>query len=163
MARPDHQHRNRLKKGTLNVNTSTTYTAGTKKGFVNSKGKVNIASGETLNVSGVTHAVFANTKGSIAGAGQLLVNGPSTFNQGLGTITGVNVLVQGAGLEYSGTGAGTIEVQGSSTLVSPPEAATQVVDVNGTCSDNGNLAAAGNVTDQGSIELTSTVCGNNRP
>jgi fibronectin-binding autotransporter adhesin len=149
-----------LSKGTFNVNTATTYTAGTKKGFNNSKGTLNIASSEVLTVTGVTHSVFADTKGHIAGTGQLLVNGPTTFNQGLGTITGVNVLVQGGSLEYSGTGTGTIETEGTTTLVSPPLAAGQILDVNGTCGNNGNLTASGNVTDLGAIELTSTTCGN---
>jgi fibronectin-binding autotransporter adhesin len=151
-----------LHKGTLDVNANTTYTA-EKKGFINSKGTVDIAASTTLTESSVTGSSFANTKGTITGTGELLVEPSDTFNEGAGTITGTNVLLNGANLEYTGStpGAGTIEAEGVTSLVAGAPGAGQTLDINGTCGLNANLTAVGNVTDLGALELTSSGCGNN--
>ena len=151
-----------LHKGALDVNVNTTYTA-EKKGIINSKGTVDIAASTTLTESSVTGSAFANTKGSITGTGELLVEPSDTFNEGAGTITGTNVLLNGAILEYTGAtpGAGTIEAEGATSLAAGAPSAGQTLDVNGTCGLNANLTAAGSVTDLGALELTSTGCGNN--
>ena len=151
-----------LHKGTLNVNVNTTFTAD-KHGFTNTKGTVNIPASVTLTESAVTNSVFSNTKGAIAGSGELLVESPDTFSEGAGTITGVTVLVNGAKLTYAAVaapGAGTIVTEGNTTLTGAPSAGQTVV-VDGTCSLNGNLSAAASVSVAGSIVLSSTACGNN--
>ena len=105
-------------KGTFNVNTNTTYTA-EKKGLTNKKGTIT-SQRITLTETAVTASVFSNKKGAIAGTGELLVEAPDTFAEGLGCITGVTVLVNGANLHYvtevapEGHGPGTIEVEGAS-------------------------------------------------
>ncbi len=151
-----------LKKGTLNVNVNTTFTAD-KHGFTNTKGHVNIAASTTLTESAVTHSVFSNAKGAIAGSGELLVDAPDTFDEGAGTITGVTVLVDGANLEYAAAGthgAGSIETEGTTALTGTPSAGQTLV-VNGFCSLNANLTTAGSVSVGGAIVLTSSSCGNN--
>ncbi len=151
-----------LHKGVLNVNTATSYTA-EKKGITNKKGTVNLAA--TLTETGVSGSAFVNKKGSIAGAGELLVDGPSTFNEAAGTIAaGTTVLVDGANLEYTGNpakaGAGIIETEGTSSLTAGAPSAGQTVLVNGVCGLNAFLDASGSLTDNGAIELTSSGCGN---
>jgi fibronectin-binding autotransporter adhesin len=152
-----------VKKGTVDVNTNTTYTA-EKKG-IKQKGTVDIASGVTLTESGVANSSFSNAKGSITGSGELLVQSPDTFKEGKATIAStVTVLVNGANVFYSPVstpGAGTIETEGNTTLTSGTPSSGQILDVNGTCSLNANLLTTGSITDNGEIELSSSGCGNN--
>jgi fibronectin-binding autotransporter adhesin len=154
-----------VSKGTFNVNVATTYTA-EHNGFTKKKGTLNIASGVTLTASAVAGSVFSNKKGAIAGTGELVVESPDTFAEGLGTITGATVLVNGGTLDYltevvpKVPGAGTIETEGTSTLVGAPSAG-QTVEVLGTCSLNATLTASSSFTDNGGIVISSTTCGNN--
>ncbi len=152
-----------VKKGTVDVNTNTTYTA-EKKG-IKQKGTLDIASGVTLTESGVANSSFNNAKGSITGSGELLVQSPDTFKQGKATIAStVTVLVNGANVFYSPVstpGAGTIETEGVTTLTSGTPSSGQILDVNGTCSLNAQLVTTGSITDNGEIELSSSGCGNN--
>jgi hypothetical protein len=152
-------------KGSININVATTYTA-EHKGFTKKKGTLTIAAGVTLTESAVAGSAFTNKKGAIAGTGELLVESPDTFAEGLGTITGATVLVNGGTLDYltevapKVPGAGIVETEGTSTLVGAPSA-NQTVEVLGTCSLNATLTASASFTDNGGIVLSSTSCGNN--
>ena len=114
----------------------------------------------------MTGSVFSNKKGAIAGSGELLVQSPDTFAEGLGSITGVTVLVNGGnrrlphGAAPEVPGAGTIETEGVSTLVGAPSAG-QTLEILGFCSLNATLSAGASFTDNGAIVLSSTNCGNN--
>ena len=152
-------------KGSINVNVATTYAA-EHKGLTKKKGTLTIAAGVTLTESAVTGSTFTNKKGAIAGTGELLVESPDTFAEGVGTITGATVLVNGGTLDYvtevapKVPGAGIIETEGTSTLVGAPSAG-QTVEVLGTCSLNATLTASSSFTDNGGIVISSTSCGNN--
>jgi hypothetical protein len=152
-----------VKKGSFDVNTSTTYTA-EKKGFSN-KGTLDLASGVTLTETGVTNSAFNNSKGSITGSGELLVQSPDTFKEGKATIANTaTVLVNAANVLYSPVstpGAGTIETEGVTTLTSGTPSSGQTLDVNGTCSLNAQLVTMGSIIDNGQIGLNSSSCGNN--
>ena len=120
-SRGSHYHDDaRPHKGTLDVNVNTTYTA-EKNGITNSKGtREHRGQHDADRELGLTGSAFANTKGSITGTGELLVEPRDTFNEGAGTITGTNVLLNGAILEYTGSrrhGAGTIEAEGATSLL----------------------------------------------
>jgi hypothetical protein len=148
-----------LIKGSFNVNVTTAYMPA-KKGFTN-KGTVAVASSAVLTDAGKARSAFNNASGKITGAGELIIDTPDTFKQGKATITGVTVLVDGAKLSYTGNGAGTIEAEGTTSLLSGAPVAGQTLDVNGTCSLNAVLSSAGNVMVNGALELTSSGCGNN--
>ena len=136
-----------LKKGAFDVNANTTFTA-EKKG-VSNKGKLVIAASITLTETGVTGSSFNDAKGSIKGSGELLVESPDTFKQGKAKIASTaTVLVNGANLAYTGTGKGTIETEGVTTLTSGAPSSGQTLDVNGTCSLNANLTTTSSVTDE---------------
>ncbi len=142
------------------MNANTTFTA-ENKGLTN-KGKLKIAASTTLTETGVTGSSFDDAKGSIKGSGELLVQSPDTFTQGQAKIASTaTVLVNGANVAYTGSGAGTIETEGNTTLTSGAPGSGQTLDVNGTCSLNADLSTTGNVTDNGALELTSSACGNN--
>ena len=151
--------------GKVNINDATTYTP-IKKGKFTNSGKLTIASGLTLGVASVTKSVFFNTKkGVITGTGQLVINDKDTFNQGAGKITGTPVLVHTASattpatLDITGTGKGPIEVEGS-TKFAGNIAAGQTVTVLGTCSLNAVLTGSANVSNAGTLDLSSVSCGN---
>ena len=149
-----------LNKGSFTVNANTTFTA-ENKGLTN-KGKLKIAASTTLTETGVTGSSFDDAKGSIKGSGELLVQSPDTFTQGQAKIASTaTVLVNGANVAYTGSGSGTIETEGNTTLTSGAPGSGQTLDVNGTCSLNADLSTTGSVTDNGAVELTSSGCGNN--
>jgi hypothetical protein len=147
-------------KGAVNIGQVTTYTP-IKKGIFTNQGTVTVASGETLSVASVKKATFLNTKkGVITGTGQLSVNGLSKFEDaGTATITGTPVLVNAAGLDITGTGAGTIDVEGTSTFAGNI-AQGQTVNILGYCSDNATLTGSASVTNAGTLNLSNTSCGN---
>jgi hypothetical protein len=145
-------------KGTVTIDVNTTYTP-IKKGEFKNKGTVTIASGATLNMVSVKKAIFLNSKGTITGSGQLEVNGHDTFQQEAGTIPATPVLVNGATLDMIGTGAGAIDVEGTSTLEGNISSG-QTVNVVGYCSLNAVLTATGSMTNSGTLNLTNTGCGN---
>jgi hypothetical protein len=154
-----------VSKGTINVNTATTYTA-EHHGLTKKKGTLNIAASVTLTESAVAGSAFTNKKGAIAGSGELLVESPDTFAEAQGTITGATVLVNGGTLDYLAVpvgkipGAGAVETEGASTLIGAPSAG-QTLEVLGFCSLNATLTASGSFTDNGGIVVSSTGCGNN--
>ena len=151
--------------GKININQTTTYTP-IKAGKFTNGGKLIIASGLSLGVASVKKSVFFNTtKGLIAGTGQLVINDKDTFDQGAGKIKGTPVLVHTASattpatLEITGAGKGTIDVEGSTKFVGNI-AAGQTVNVLGTCSLNAVLTGSANVSNAGTLDLSSTACGN---
>jgi hypothetical protein len=131
-----------------------------KKSLTNNGGTVTIASGATLNDTIVAGSIFDNAKGAINGAGQLTVSGADTFEQGKATISGATVLLIGANLACTGTGAGAITTEGISVLKSGAPASGQTLNVVGTCSLNAVLDTSA-FTDNGAIVLNSAACGNN--
>ena len=131
-----------------------------KKSLTNNGGTVTIASGATLNDTIVAGSIFDNAKGAINGAGQLTVSGADTFEQGKATISGATVLLNGANLAYTGTGAGAITTEGISVLKSGAPASGQTLNVVGTCTLNAVLDTSA-FTDNGAIVLNSAACGNN--
>jgi len=108
----------------------------------------------------VKKAIFLNSKGTITGSGQLVVNGKDTFQQEAGTIPATPVLVDGATLDMIGTGAGAIDVEGTSKLEGNI-ANGQTVNVVGYCSLNAVVTGTGSMTNSGTLDLTNSTCSDN--
>jgi len=149
-----------VNKGSVGINQPSTYTPN-KKGTFTNRGTLTVASSETLSVASVKKAIFLNTKkGVITGSGQVTVNGLTTFEDaGTATITGTPVVVNAAKLDLTSTGAGTIDVEGTSTFVGNI-AKGQTVNILGMCSDNATLTGAASVTNAGTLNLSNVNCGN---
>jgi fibronectin-binding autotransporter adhesin len=152
-------------QGKVNIDEATTYTP-LKKGTFTNEGKIDIATGLDLELASANKSVFLNTtKGVITGAGQLVVNSEDTFDQGAGKITGTPVFVYTANsataatLDISGSGKGSIDVEGS-TNFKGNIAKGQTVNVLGTCSLNAALTGSANVTNAGTLNLSNVNCGN---
>jgi fibronectin-binding autotransporter adhesin len=152
--------------GTFAVNAGTAF-AGSGATLLNS-GAIAIAEGLTLAVSGP--ATVTSSAGTItaAGSGQLLETG-GTFNQGAGKAVGIQpVVIEDGALDYTGTGAGTIALRGTSTAtgalvkgaVSFPNTG-QTLSLQSTCVKHATVTT-GPFTNLGAIVMTSgDGCGNN--
>jgi filamentous hemagglutinin len=81
------------------------------------KGTVAVSnSSGTFTIPGGTGATFANeAAGTISDTGSFNLGTGNTFKEA-GALTGNNVLLVGDALDYTGGGAGRIEVQGATTL-----------------------------------------------
>jgi hypothetical protein len=149
--------------GTVQINT-TTSVDGTSPNLKNS-GIVAIADATTLNVP--TGSTFTNTAGSVTTSGSpttgfVAVNG-GTFIENAGTTTGsIAVVVDDGTLTYSGAGASSIALEGTSS-VGGSVAAGQSLTIQSTCAEN--AVATGTTSfksNAGTITLTNRdSCGNN--
>jgi hypothetical protein len=149
--------------GTVQLNTNTVLD-GTSPNLKNS-GTVTLADGVTLNVpSGST---VTNTAGSLSSssnptAGQVLVSG-GTFSEGNGTVSGTKPVVVADGtLTYTGSGASSLAVHGTSTL-GGKLAAGQALNLESTCAENAMISGTSTFTSTaGTLTLTNgDSCANN--
>ena len=149
-------------KGTLAIDSDTEYN--TSKATLTNEGTIDLATGVALSVSGT--ATVNNNGGAIAATGTgALVQVGGTFNEGLGKATGtVPVILEELALNYTGKGAGTIALRGTSTLSGPINGG-QTLSIQSTCSKHANVTATtvkGSFTNSGTIVLTNgDGCGNN--
>jgi filamentous hemagglutinin len=137
--------------GTFAVNRTTEYN-GSAANLLN-EGKIVIATGVALNVSGGSTVVNA-TGGNIeaTGSGDLFQRG-GTFEEGAGKTTGtLPVVLDDLALKYTGDGASTIALRGASTL-SGPLSAGQTLLLQSTNGENAGITAAGGLTDGGKLVL----------
>ncbi len=144
---------NRYLRGGPFVNTGSFATSvaleSNSLSFVN-QGAVTVTAGDwSLNTS------FNNASGSVvsSGSGEVVSNG--TYTQGGGTTSGNPILVTAGTVNYTGTGVSTIAARGGITL-NGTIAAGQSLVVQGTNSVNTQVTLGGDVTNSGSLELTST-------
>jgi hypothetical protein len=147
--------------GTLSFNVSTAYSGAS--GTLTNEGALDVAEGNQLNVSG-NNAVVNGAGGNITapnGAYVSMLSG-ATFTEGAGTTTGVKpVIVDDGTLTYTGAGASTIALHGTSTL-NGSLGAEQTLSIESTCSENGLAEVPTSATNGGTIKLTNgDGCGNN--
>jgi hypothetical protein len=153
-------------KGTANVAANATWTGGT---WTNS-GAFNLATGVTASVPNTTPSTFNNTTGGVVaatGTGQLNLAGGNTFDQGAGTTSGTEPVLlagpasgTGVALHYTGTGASLVTTEGTGTLDGTMKRG-QDLDLVGFCGLNADEVIDKPMTSAGTIEETSTGCGNN--
>ncbi len=139
--------------GKLLINANTTYNA--TKALLTNEGALDIAEGKTLTVSG-EGALTNGTGGSVvaSGNGDVLMEPGTTFTEGAGTTSGSKpVIVRDGALAYSGAGASSIAMHGSSTL-SGNVSAGQALSIESTGGENALTTAAVGFTNAGSITLT---------
>jgi hypothetical protein len=139
--------------GTLTINTNTSYNGASA--VLSNQGTIALAEGKQLSVSGSGSA--ANEVGgsiTAAGNGDLFMGSGTSFTQGAGTTSGSKpVIVDDAALSYTGSGASTIALRGSSSLAGTSSAG-QSLSVESTCSENVVASAASGFTNGGTMTLT---------
>ncbi|HUA11308.1 MAG TPA: hypothetical protein VMA83_04830 [Solirubrobacteraceae bacterium] len=140
--------------GTLTISRNTEYAPNAAANLTN-EGTLEIANGATLSSPGKGKVV--NSSGTIAAAGNggLSLHGSGTsFTEGAGTTSGtLPVIVDDSSLSYTGTGASTIAVRGTSTL-SGSLASGQNLQIQSTSGENAQLTAAASFTNAGQITLS---------
>src|SRR5262249_9883663 len=91
--------------------------------------------------------------------GALSVSG-GTYQQGAGTVTGPQpVTAFGSSVSYAGSGAGTVVAHGATSL-SGNIAASQTLVLEGICGNDATTTAAASFSNAGTLQLTSSNCGN---
>jgi hypothetical protein len=147
--------------GTLSIKANTAYN-GTDAVLTN-EGALDLVEGTQLTVSN-RGSVTNDTGGSITptGGADVLMESGTSFTEGAGTTSGTKpVIVDDGALTYTGTGASTIALHGSSTL-SGNLASEQSLSIESTCGENAVTTAAASFTNAGTIKLTNgDGCGNN--
>ena len=138
-------------KGTVAADTSIDFNG--SGAVLTNAGALDIAAGATfLLPNGQTASNEAG--GTIVATGTGLFEQRSgTFNQGAGTNTGTDLVLDNVTLNYTGTGASAIVLQGSSKL-SGNIAHGQALVIEGTNSENAVVTAAGGFANAGAITLT---------
>jgi hypothetical protein len=126
--------------------------SGTNAGTTNS-GTINVASGQTLTLSG-TGNTFTQSSGSISNSGGIAGDG-TNWTQSGGAVTGNEVVLTSAGLTLSGSDAGTYAMRGPSGSLSGSVASAKTVRIRG---DDlaASVTADSGMTNAGTIELTSS-------
>jgi fibronectin-binding autotransporter adhesin len=139
-------------KGTVAADTSIDFNG--SAAVLTNAGALDIAAGATfLLPNGQT---FSNEAGGTivaTGTGLFEQRSGGTFNQGAGTNTGTDLVLDDGTLNYTGTGASAIVLQGSSKL-SGNIAHGQALVIEGTNSENALTTAASGFSNAGSITLT---------
>ncbi|HUB73914.1 MAG TPA: hypothetical protein VL979_07755, partial [Solirubrobacteraceae bacterium] len=103
--------------GTLAVNANTEYNG--EAATLTNEGSLTLAEGKTLKVSGKSAAVNgAGGKIAATGTGEVLVTGSTaSFTEGAGSTSGaLPVVLDDSSLSYTGSGASTIALRGTSAL-----------------------------------------------
>jgi hypothetical protein len=138
--------------GTITIATTTAFSG--SGAVLSNAGAVNILTAATLSLpSGQTFSNEAGGSIAATGTGRLEQHA-GTFNQGAGKATGTEPLILEAdALHYTGTGASTIALRGSSTL-SGNVSKGQSLIIQGTNSVNSIATAASGFTNSGTITLT---------
>ena len=146
-------------KGTIAIDTPSTFS--TAKAALLNEGAIDIAAGESLQVSNETSVT--NAAGSIvAGENGAMELEPGTkLTEGAGTTSG-RVALRDANLLYSGTGTSTIFQLGESSTLSGSIGPKQSLVLESNNGENVRTTAAASFTNEGSITLTnSETSGNN--
>jgi hypothetical protein len=161
MRRPEAFLRGNLANtGMLTINRSTSYDAGGT--VLANQGLLKVADGATLSV--LNGAAVQNLSGgSIAGGGtgRVFAGAGTSFVQYAGTTSGPKpVVVDDAALSYTGAGASSIALRGTSTLAGNM-AAGQKLTLESQCGPHNANVTAGSFTNAGTIVLTNDNCGDN--
>jgi hypothetical protein len=154
---------NLTNKGTITLDYATTYEGSytshsSKEGTLLNEGTIDIEGVQLTVPSGNT---FKNESGKIAatGSGLAQLEPGTAFTEGAGTTSGTEpVLIKGSALSYTGAGASTITIRGTSTL-SGSLAAGQTLNLQGVCGEDTRVEAAASYTNAGTITLASGTCG----
>jgi hypothetical protein len=143
--------------GSLLVNVPLAYDTGSTT--LTNNGTISIANGASINA--VSSTTIANaTGGSISTAGSGLVQTNGTFNEGAGTTGGTSAVYVISGvLTYTGSGSSAIHTHATTSL-SGNVAKGQTLVIEGACGQDASLNASGSFTNAGTIDWTSTGCGN---
>lgn len=146
--------------GTIDVDRTTRFNGA--KATLTNEGAIALAEGVQLQVSNA--GSVANAAGgsiSATGSGAVVLSG-GTFTEGAGTTAGSKpVIVEDGALDYSGAGASTIALHGSSSLAGTLSSG-QSLSVESTCAKNAAVSVGSNVGNGGSIALTNgDGCANN--
>lgn len=134
-----------LNTGEMNFDQSANLT-----GPVTNQGEINIANGEIANSSGSSCAdngarLKNDTGGSINGAGTGYLR-VFHYEQGAGTTSGsIPVRIPCGSLKYTGTGAGTVLVEGGGTPMTGNIAAGQILRVVGGVNNSSPFTNAGTI------------------
>jgi fibronectin-binding autotransporter adhesin len=147
--------------GTLSIKANTAYN-GLDAALID-EGALNIAEGTQLTVSN-DGSVTNGVGGSITatGSADVFMDPGTSFTEGAGTTSGTKpVIVDDGALDYTGSGAGTIALHGTSTL-SGNLGGEQVLLIESTCGEHAIATAAASFTNEGTMKLTNgDGCGNN--
>jgi fibronectin-binding autotransporter adhesin len=140
--------------GTLAINANTAYNGASNA--LSNEGALNVAEGKALTVSNKS-SITNVTGGKVAatGSGDVFVEGAGTsFTEGAGTTSGTKpVIVDDSTLTYTGSGASTIALRGTSSL-SGTSSSGQSLSIESTVSENAIVTAATGFGNGGSITLT---------
>jgi fibronectin-binding autotransporter adhesin len=140
--------------GTLAIDHTTEYNGASTT--LTNEGTLDLAEGTTLHVTDKS-GVVNGSGGKIAATGSavVLVSGSETsFTQGAGTTSGtLPVIVDDSALKYTGSGASSIAIRGTSTLAGNISAGQSLV-IQSTSGENANVTAGASFSNAGSIALT---------
>jgi len=146
--------------GTIQINTNSTFNG--SKGLLTNEGAIDVAEGKQLAVSN-SSSVTNTTGGSIngTGSGNVFLTG-GTLTQGAGTTSGtLPVFVDDGTLDYSGSGASTIALRGTDSLLGNLVAGQNLM-IQSTCGENAVVTASAPYNNGGAITLTNgDGCANN--
>jgi predicted ribosome-associated RNA-binding protein Tma20 len=139
--------------GTIQINTATAFSG--EKAVLTNEGSLNIAEGKVLTLSNHSSALNGTGGKILANSGaDLLAGSGTTFTQGAGATSGtLPVIVDDATLAYTGAGAGSIAIRGTSAL-SGNLSTGQALQMQSTGSENATVTAAGSFSSAGAITLT---------
>jgi hypothetical protein len=134
--------------GTLAINKNTEY-----EGELLNEGKIALANGVALKASGVGTVVVNGAGANIEGTGSgALSQHSGTFEEGAGKTTGtLPVVLDDLALKYTGNGASTIALRGTSTL-SGPISTGQTLLLQSSSGENDNVSGA-SFTNSGKLVL----------
>ena len=147
--------------GTIDIDTNTLFN-GNAKTLLN-QGTLDLATTKTLTFPSGAASTFTNGAGGsvvATGTGQLFLDDGNTLNQGAGTTSGsVPVVLENSALNYTGTGASSIVVHGTTnTLIGRHRMPAQDLIVQGVDVGAGNIpakiTASASMTNDGDIILT---------
>jgi hypothetical protein len=141
--------------GTININQSADSLL--TRTFVNN-GALNIANGKTYKTRS---GAFTLAGGSINGGTSGKLTGGGLFTQGNGATTGTKPVVRSGSVAYTGTGASKITATGLTGTLSGTIVAGQTFTIEASCSAHASRNVASNVTNGGTIKLSSVGCNNN--
>jgi fibronectin-binding autotransporter adhesin len=164
-----------ISTGSISIGYPTILGNNVSNSSLDNKGALSLAQGDTLTAVN-SASVTDDTGGSIStggGTGQLILNG-GTYTQGAGTTspatldpTNPAVLLNGATLDYTGSGASSIIARGSFALSGSLAAGQNLtVQAYDNCggADNSEATATSSFTNAGTIQLTQAGnCSNGTP
>jgi len=169
--------------GTIDINTNVIYNNGNSSPLtLDNGGRINLADGAVLDIPSFADTTVVNdTGGSIVNTGHSnagfvkIENNDNAFQEGAGTISpssanpaqpavALAATFSNPTLDYTGTGAGTIEIQGNVTVQGNLGAHQNLViqPVDGCGSGQTSTASTpDSLTNAGAITLRPSICGGN--